>query len=262
MADWALSWKIADVHGDMASWGLKNGSDKHNRIIDDFIAMTYGIESCATAADGSMRVVENKNSRYYGDTLYCKNGLLNEYYAFLIDNEHVYGTVTSTSGNTYRTVVINGLEIMAENMRDEVSGRWFNLQFVNGDSDFTDPYGFLYEIVSASGICPVRWRLPSKDEMDALIAYVGSENVIASKHLRVSVWADGDNQTGFNGLPAGVLTKDHDYIGFDSFGVWWTGTRDEENECNYAMMLTEDGVSLVCTTEYAYASVRCIKDYE
>ena len=257
MADWALSKDKTGIRDNMAGWGLKDGLGNVEKYIDVFVAVTYGIESCVEAVDGSIRVVMNKNSRHNGDTLYCKNGLLNKYYVFLADDEHVYGSVTSASGITYRTVTINGLEIMAENMRDEAA---FYATFVNFDYNNSEAYGLLYDFRSAMQACPDGWRLPTKDEMDALIAYAGADNATASKHLRASVWADGDNQTGFNGLPAGFVRMLVVSDGFGTFGVWWTETESSSPDCYYALKLTDDDASWITSSEELYASVRCVKD--
>ena len=154
-------------------------------------------------------------------------------------------------------MTINGLEIMAENMRDEAA---FNATFVNFDYNNSEAYGLLYDFRSAMQACPDGWRLPTKDEMDALIAYAGADNATASKHLRASVWADGDNQTGFNGLPAGFVRMLVVSDGFGTFGVWWTETESSSPDCYYALKLTDDDASWITSSEELYASVRCVKD--
>ena len=53
MADWALSEELADIRDNMASWGQENALEDFEKFIDIFITVTYGVESCAEAVDGS-----------------------------------------------------------------------------------------------------------------------------------------------------------------------------------------------------------------
>jgi uncharacterized protein (TIGR02145 family) len=103
-----------------------------------------------------------------------------------------YGTMTDQEGNTYKTVVINGQEWMAENLNTSVyrngdsishiqdANEWDNTAsgawcYPNNDETKACPYGKLYNhlvITDSRNVCPVGWHVSNNQEWSDLINYL------------------------------------------------------------------------------------------
>ena len=75
-------------------------------------------------------------------------------------------------GRTYRTVELNGLRWMAENLNYDVGeGCWF----YDNDPKNGEKYGRLYTWEAAQRTCPPGWRLPTDEEWEALRDSLGGD---------------------------------------------------------------------------------------
>lgn len=73
-------------------------------------------------------------------------------------------------GQSYKTVEINGLVWMAENLNyDVVDGCWF----YGEDPKNEKPYGRLYSWEAAKNACPPGWRLPTDEEWRSMALGMG-----------------------------------------------------------------------------------------
>jgi uncharacterized protein (TIGR02145 family) len=168
-----------------------------------------------------------------------------------------YGTITDQEGNTYKTVVIDGKEWMAENLNTSIyrngdtiaqiqdvddwdytaSGAWC---YPNNDETKACPYGKLYNhlvITDSRNVCPVGWHVSSDQEWSDLINYLDPtspplENDNYPNNAGVDLVSvsenptQGTNSSGFSILLAGSRSSyldsdfsDHDF-GDDAF--FWT----------------------------------------
>lgn len=148
-------------------------------------------------------------------------------------NENLnYGTVTDIDNNIYKTIVIGNQEWMAENLR---VGHYRNGERIPNISDpyqwpgypegafgwqgndsvhYGCPYSKLYSWFAATNpknICPEGWHLPSKQEFEELINYLGGDSVAGEK-LRASnfyYWnssnLSGSNASGFSAVGSGYI---------------------------------------------------------
>ncbi|MDR1876700.1 MAG: fibrobacter succinogenes major paralogous domain-containing protein [Flavobacteriaceae bacterium] len=119
--------------------------------------------------------------------------------------------------------------------------------------EYANKFGFLYTsqtVVNNSNICPDGWRVPSREEVNILSAYLGTD---ASKKIRANnfkynaqnrnsptsylLWDGYDpghpNNSGFNLLPIGLIDKDSNLnlnrsAYFNLYGGFWTRTRVSE----------------------------------
>ena len=99
-------------------------------------------------------------------------------------------------GKVYKTVKIGNQVWMAENLNYDLEGSKTN-DSLDKDGSI---YGRYYTLEASKNACPEGWHLPSYDEADSLIIFVGNEDV-AGWHLKsTSGWAfDDHDQTDGNG---------------------------------------------------------------
>ena len=99
-------------------------------------------------------------------------------------------------GKVYKTVKIGDQVWMAENLNYDLEGSKTN-DSLDKDGSI---YGRYYTLEASKNACPEGWHLPSYDEADSLIIFVGNEDV-AGWHLKsTSGWAfDDHDQTDGNG---------------------------------------------------------------
>ncbi len=176
-----------------------------------------------------------------------------------------YGTVTDLAGKNYKTVVIDGKTWMAENMAYQGTGATCLSGPVNPPSftreDFIAQYGCLYTFDDAKKVCPVGWRLPTQEELNALLTLAGYEptsstsaflKLIAKSPLWMNHPNEGTDDFSFSALPAGTSTS-----GQKVYAYFWSGTPVSE----YAYHLVLDGFAHIKSAEKTSAfSVRCLKD--
>lgn len=164
-------------------------------------------------------------------------------------------------GKIYRTVEIDGLTWMAQNLnfaRPAKGNSWC----YNNNASNCEKYGRLYDLDAAKNACPAEWRLPSMDDwislktaaagakeklnMDEWILQVAAAATDAQEKLKSKTgWNmsyceldgyvrgnyNGTDDLGFSALPGG--TRGHqseDATRFEFLnarGYWWTSTEFE-----------------------------------
>ncbi len=172
------------------------------------------------------------------------------------------GTLIDTEDNnkSYKTTIVDCQEWMAENMaRVPASGTYYH---VNGGERYDATYGLLYDWDTARHICPEGWKLPSKQDFDALLTYVATDDpddVNRSKNLRASSWEEGADTVGFAVLPAGAYDANYGYT-FGSEAVFWSSTelQDSASDAWDLYFDTTEG-NTNCNEKYKAFSVRCIR---
>ena len=142
------------------------------------------------------------------------------------NTEISYGEMTDARNDrTYRTVKIGKQTWMAENLNLEMKGAYC----YDYDSRKCDEYGRFYDWPTAvgrvdcnykdtcgvapvvQGVCPDGWHLPSLEEWDALIEFVGGDSVAGAKLRSINGWSyskvDGSDIYCFRALPGGIRRK-------------------------------------------------------
>lgn len=193
-------------------------------------------------------------------------------------------------GNTYKTVKIGNQVWMAENLRYQGDfARDGEGSFVyDNDPSNEKTYGRLYTWTAAmniaprysdcqlpfpvrkkieqgkyQGIAPDGWHIPSKEEFETLLKYVGG-----NAFSRLSVpgeWDTSANLTdsyGFSALPAGGCFHniDFDFLGREA--TFWSSSVSDVSDSGAANVLDfyDDSACINCYDEKNGYSVRCIKD--
>lgn len=179
-------------------------------------------------------------------------------------------------GRTYRTVVIGGVEWLAENLDFKFSGLAFGQSgissseprgsYYKNNSSSYGKYGILYNWIAVkylednkSSLIP-GWHVPTTAEWDALATAVGGTSVAGTKLKSTTDWSSGagTDDYGFSALPAGNYYGSFDSLG--SHAYFWTAT--EYNSSSAYNRDLRTGASMYSGSSfknYQY-SVRLVKD--
>ncbi|MFA7123788.1 MAG: fibrobacter succinogenes major paralogous domain-containing protein [Candidatus Delongbacteria bacterium] len=169
-----------------------------------------------------------------------------------VDHTGETGTVTDIDGNVYTTIGIGGQIWMAENLKvtryrngDEIPEvqdylAWYALTTPGRCSYNNDPansvtFGQMYNWQAVSDtrkISPEGWHMPSDDEWDALINWVGGPDSAGVKLKETGFvhWAapneGASNESGFTALPGGWRINMGNFYDLTTRGYWWTISND------------------------------------
>ncbi len=196
--------------------------------------------------------------------------------------------VTDIDGNVYETVRIGNQVWMAENLkvthyRDGTAipnitdgTDWTNLTtgaycYYDNNSSNGDTYGALYNwyaVNDSRNIAPEGWHVPTDNEWQTLIDYLGGSSVAGGKLKEAGTthWNSpnrgADNASGFTALPNGYRHYDTgNYIGIGYYGYFWSAT---ETTSNYALFRTLSYYDSEVGRYSYYKSygfdIRCLRD--
>ena len=201
----------------------------------------------------------------------------------------LYGEVKDIDGNIYKTVKIGSQEWMAENLKVTKFNDGTSIPFLTKENwkEWSNPapdycwyndnettnkniYGALYNwyAVNTGKLCPIGWHVPSDDEWNTLITFLGGWEVAGGKLMEsgTSHWespnTSATNETGFTALPGGLRNNTIIYRNIGVSGHWWSST---ENDSKYSSakskVIESDGnVSNYNDDLVRNLSVRCLKD--
>ena len=127
-------------------------------------------------------------------------------------------------------------------------------------------YGKLYNwyaVNDARGLAPTGYHIPTDDEWTVLSTYLGV--VVAGKKMKSSSgWNDagnGNNSSGFSGLPGGERFPKGYFYYVGTSGTWWSASDSNVTEAWYRSLDNEKSI-LYRANPYKSDgfSVRCVKD--
>jgi uncharacterized protein (TIGR02145 family) len=203
--------------------------------------------------------------------------------------------VKDIDGNVYHTITIGTQEWMVENLKTskyrngnligttspstlDISGATepkYQWAYDANESNVAS-YGRLYTwyaITDIRGICPIGWHIPSDDEWDILVNYLGGSSVAGGK-LKVTdtiYWKangpfgihpnQGTNESGFTALASGCRWATGTFFYKGYYTYWWSSTEDSpERAYHRSLGYEDDGVGRYNDPKNTGNSVRCIKD--
>ena len=190
-----------------------------------------------------------------------------------------YGIMTDPrDGTKYKTVVVNGQTWMAENLNytDNEYGESFCF---NDEDDFCELYGRLYTREAAmnspdcpsgeycylgsgpiQGICPDGWHIPTYDETETLINYIGKNESdwASAKGWNLNFFDDTPEDTyGLSFVPGGVY-ESKGFRSIDTASFMWV-YKPNGPQRYFVVNAKTDEVFLHDYTSYVSIAVRCVK---
>jgi len=161
-------------------------------------------------------------------------------------------------GKVYKTVKIGEQIWLAQNLNYEAEG---SLCYDNDPAN-AEKYGRLYDFETAKKACPPGWHLPSKEEWQTLVDFVGGWE-IAGKKLK-AVDFNGTDEFSFTAILGGFGDSDGRFgsLGVDGhYGYWWSATENGIFDA-YRQNMRSNHERIHCNyTDKSYLfSIRCIKD--
>jgi uncharacterized protein (TIGR02145 family) len=281
IADWALkaylSGNLATFRKNVEQWNLGPVPpfEKHiNKFWSGELMPSLGTCGDESNPVGTNKVLSDKNSDYNGAGFIC--GETGWYPGFEYE------------GKIYRTVKINSLLIMAENLNYETEN-----SFCYADDPVNcSKYGRLYTWAAAmgksedecgsadhgcelasvvQGICPEGWHIPTSDEwLQGLIRpFWSGERATAMKLLAkdntVSL-DEANNSSGFSAFLSGYRRDNEQYVGFRNETRIWSSSQNSFERDGEEVYIAMDFQLSTTTPDVGMdpkktaLSVRCVKD--
>jgi uncharacterized protein (TIGR02145 family) len=162
-------------------------------------------------------------------------------------------------GNVYKTLTVQGLTWMAENLRYKAKdgAYYFDDSPVN-----LQKYGMLYEWKTAQKVCPDGWRLPTGAEFQALVNH----------NEQQGSWKKKSSDPNSFGIELGGMQDfEGTFTELEEGAYFWTSTEyDKEHAEYFSYMLVvdtpvvdvsrrEDIADIHGTEKVSKYSVRCVK---
>jgi uncharacterized protein (TIGR02145 family) len=252
------------------------------------ISDNYSLDGSGTGLFSSTLTDLTLYSTYYVRA-YATNSLGTGY-----GNEVIFtqmAPVIDHEGNVYSVVTIGTQVWLGENLKTRTYNDGTEIPYViegidwaytvtpafcwynNNILDFKTPYGALYNWYAANTgkLCPAGWHVPSVNEFNTLINFLGGETIAGGKlkEAGTSHWAapnlDATNLSGFSALPGGgrynIVALDGTFTDLGYYGYLWSATASTSS-----MAFSFDmGFDLILVNKGQYSkrdgeSVRCIKD--
>ncbi|SHM92454.1 major paralogous domain-containing protein [Fibrobacter sp. UWR3] len=236
----------------------------------DSVYIWVGDTDTLTAEGRKFHRAESSSSSYRSSSSYS--------YEEVFNPDIDYGPMTDPrDGKTYRTVVVNGQLWMAENLNYSGNNVGKAPCYNNRDS-LCAQFGRLYsrdaamddsrcEYLSScdlgegpiQGICPDGWHIPTVEEMEDLVDFVGD---YAPRYKSMgSTWSynDGTDTYGLSFLGAGNWDSDDGFEDINRYEVTWAYAPDTYQ--HYLLLGGSNAIVEVMSykdSEY-YSSVRCVK---
>jgi len=197
----------------------------------------------------------------------------------------VSGIISDIDGNVYNTVLIGDQEWMAENLKTTryADGTLIPNVTNNADWSFQNTgawcyynnivsngaiYGKLYNwhaVANQDNVCPAGWHVPSLDEWETLIDYLGGTEIAGGKMKSISSWVapnlGATNLSGFSGLPGGYRNNSGGFAGTNFTGNWWSSVEFNSNRGNYfSVTYNYTSADRGDQQKVFGLSVRCVRD--
>jgi uncharacterized protein (TIGR02145 family) len=133
---------------------------------------------------------------------------------------------------------------------------------INGDT-FGKLYNW-YAVNDSRGLTPKGYHIPTSQEWQQLISFLGSKELAAAKLKSTSGWlfnGKGNNSSGFDALPGGYCYGNGNFYDSIDFGYWWSSSEEKaESAWYYQLNFSLSLITRNILTKVNGMSVRCIKN--
>jgi uncharacterized protein (TIGR02145 family) len=132
-----------------------------------------------------------------------------------------------------------------------------------------EKYGRLYDFETAKKSCPPGWHLPSEDEWEILVDFIGGEEIAGKKLKAADGWnsdeeensGKGTDEFGFSALPSGNGNSVGSFSSVGYYGYWWSATEYDAYGAYYqCMYYYYEYTDWSSGNKYNLFSVRCLQD--
>jgi uncharacterized protein (TIGR02145 family) len=206
----------------------------------------------------------------------------------VFNSKLVYGTVKDQDSISYQTIKIGNQTWMAENLRTtkyndgsfisniKDNNAWntsttgaFSTYKNSSYPDSIATFGRFYNwyAVNTGKLAPKGWHVPSQDEWNTLITYLGGSNTAAYKLFETGVthWASPNsgatNESGFTLLAGGYRDQSGSFVNLNEGANLWTSSSDNNNTPLRVYFLKNDSKAYSYTGVKNFGfSIRCVKD--
>jgi len=200
----------------------------------------------------------------------------------------ILGELTDQDGNTYQTIQIGNQEWMMENLKvthyrdgtaiptGHSNSEWENLStgayaVYNDDVSNADTYGYLYNwyaVDDSRNIAPEGWHVPTDDEWQILVDYLGGSSVAGGKMKETGTehWnspnTGATNESGFSARPGGYRNYYDGYYYYMGDGGGFRSSTENNSSTAWHRSLNynNSGVFRAYSSKDTGFSVRCIRD--
>lgn len=215
--------------------------------------------------------------------------------SFKTEEEPTTGTVTDMDGNIYQTVKIGNQWWMAENLKVTHYRNGEPIPYVNDNTiwsglttgaycSYNNSAGYLYiygglynwfASIDSRGISPMGWHIPTSDEWQEIITYLGGAAVAGGKMKDIEIdytgnegwyWAypntGASNESGFSALPGGLRSGNGIYANRSGYTYFWSATElNNIGTISYSLYCESSAISQrENSSKKIGMSIRCIKD--
>lgn len=140
--------------------------------------------------------------------------------------------------------------------------------FYSQNIESGEKYGLLYNwfAVGTGKLAPTGWHVPTKTELDNLIAYTGTVTSLKSTrksplaHPRWNYNSNGTDTTGYKMHPGGIRDITGDYRNIGVYGDIWSVTNYTDTRYAYNAVFIIDPYFMEYALKNNGSSVRIIKD--
>jgi uncharacterized protein (TIGR02145 family) len=181
------------------------------------------------------------------------------------------GAQVWTAKNLNVTKFRNGEAIPQAKTNEEWKAAGDNKQaawcYYNNDSANVAKYGILYNWYAVNdprGLAPAGYHIPSDAEWTTLSTFLGGEYAAGSKMKSTSGWeknGNGNNSSGFSGLPGGTRVSGGTFDTIGINGNWWSSSEFDTYYSWTRFLSYPSGLVLRNrSTKTNGFSVRCLRD--
>jgi len=137
--------------------------------------------------------------------------------------------------------------------------------YYNNDPANGKKYGKLYNWYAVNdprGLAPDGWVISSNDDWAKLAYYLGGQKVAGTKLKSITGWKDGDNgnnESGFTGLPGGYRIENGIFANIGSNGIWWSSTESNSLTAFDHYLVLSSSLGRSNSPKQRGESVRCLR---